>query len=142
MHVLVPMDYSELSKEALRTAVTVHAGADITVLHVLDWHTSDRGPGGWGDTPDEFDQWLEGAKERADELFAEARSIADEHDAEVATETIVGDDAKQIVRYAEDHEIDLIVMGSHSRSLPARILLGSVSETVVRRAPVPVTVVR
>lgn len=141
-NVLVPMDYSALSKKALRRALSLHPDATITVLHVIDWHTSDLGPGGWGDSPNTFEDWLDEAREHAADLFDEAAAIAAEYDAEIATDTAVGDDARQIVQYAEDHDVDLVVIGSHGRSIPARVLLGSVSETVVRRAPVPVMVVR
>ena len=48
----------------------------------------------------------------------------------------------EIVRYALNHEIDLIVMGTHGRKGFARVLLGSVVEKVVRRAPYPVLTVR
>ncbi|WP_121820141.1 universal stress protein [Halostella salina] len=141
-NVLVPMDYSDLSKKALRRALSLHPDAAITVLHVIDWHTSDLGPGGWGDSPNTFEDWLAEAREHAADLFDEAEAIAAEYDTTVATDTAVGDDARQIVQYAEDHDVDLVVIGSHGRSIPARVLLGSVSETVVRRAPVPVMVVR
>ncbi|GAA0662976.1 universal stress protein [Natronoarchaeum mannanilyticum] len=142
MNVLVPMDYSELSKEALRTTLSLHPDADITVLHVLDWHASDIGPGGWGDSPGTFDEWLDAAREHADELFEDARKIADEYDTEIDTDTAVGEDARNIVEYVEDNDVDMVVMGSHGRSAASRILLGSTSETVARRAPVPVLLVR
>ncbi len=58
MDLLVPMDYSELSKEALRTTLSLYPDADVTVLHVLDWHASAIGPGGRGDSPGTFDGWL------------------------------------------------------------------------------------
>ena len=54
----------------------------------------------------------------------------------------VGRPTRTIVEYADEHDIDQIVMGSHGRSGMSRILLGSVAEIVVRRATVPVTVVR
>lgn len=142
MHVLIPMDYSELAKEALRTALSLHPDADVTVLHVIDFRTSDLGPGGWGDEPDEFDQWLAEARDHADQLLAEATTIAAEYDTEVQTETVVGEDASSILDYIEGNDVDLVIMGSHGRSLPARILLGGVSESVVRRAPIPVMLVR
>lgn len=142
MQVLIPMDYSELSEKALRTACSLHPDADITVLHVIDFRTSDLGSGGWGESPNTWDDWLAEAREHAEELLDRAEAIAAEYDVEIATDTDVGEDARTIVAYAEDHDIDLIIMGSHGRSLPARILLGGVSESVVRRAPVPVMVVR
>jgi nucleotide-binding universal stress UspA family protein len=46
------------------------------------------------------------------------------------------------VDYAAEHDIDHIVVGSHGRTGASRILLGSVAETVARRSPVPVTIVR
>jgi nucleotide-binding universal stress UspA family protein len=140
--VLIPMDYSELAKKALRTALSLHPDAEITVLHVIDFRTSDLGPGGWGDEPDEFDQWLDDARDHAEELLADAEGIAAEYDQEIDTDTVVGEDATEILNYVEEHDIDMVIMGSHGRSLPARILMGGVSETVVRRAPVPVMVVR
>ncbi|WP_255149201.1 universal stress protein [Halorarius halobius] len=142
MHVLVPMDYSELSERALETTCSLHPDAEVTVLHVIDFRTSDLGPGGWGESPTTWDDWLAESHEHADRLFERARAIAADHDVDIDTATAVGEDARSIVEYAEEHDVDLIIMGSHGRSLPARILLGGVSESVVRRAPCPVMVVR
>jgi nucleotide-binding universal stress UspA family protein len=142
MRILVPMDYSELSEQALETACSLHPDAELVVLHVIDFRTSDLGPGGWGDAPTEWADWLAEARGHANDLFERAEAIAAEHDMPISTDIAVGEDASGIVDYTEDHDIDLIIMGSHGRSLPARILLGGVSETVVRRAPVPVMVVR
>jgi nucleotide-binding universal stress UspA family protein len=48
----------------------------------------------------------------------------------------------EIVRCARDSSIDLIVMGTHGRGFVAHMLMGSVAEKVVRRAPCPVLTVR
>ena len=141
-HVLVPMDYGELARKALRRALEDYPEADVTVLHVIDFRTSDLGPGGFGESPSAWDDWLAEAREHADELLAEAEEIATEAGRSIETDTVVGEDASHILAYVEDHDVDLVVMGSHGRSLPARILLGSVSETIVRRSPVPVLTVR
>ena len=50
----------------------------------------------------------------------------------------IGHPADEIVKFAESHAIDLIVMGTHGREGVARVLIGSVAETVVRRATCPV----
>jgi len=72
-----------------------------------------------------------------------ARLVDDhEHGGPIETAVVVGRPAREIVRYADDHDIDQIVMGSHGRDRASRVLLGSVAETVARRAPVPVTIVR
>ena len=140
--VLVPMDYSELATKALRTTLSLHPEAEITVLHVIDFRTSDLGPGGWGDEPDEFDQWLADAREHAMDLLADAEEIAAEYDRTIDTDLVVGEDADEILDYVDANDFDLVVVGSHGRSLPARILMGGVSERVVRRSPIPVMVVR
>ena len=53
----------------------------------------------------------------------------------------IGRPAEEIVQYAHEHAIDLIVMGTHGREGVMRAVLGSVAETVVRRAPCPVLTV-
>jgi nucleotide-binding universal stress UspA family protein len=50
--------------------------------------------------------------------------------------------AEEIVQYARDHDIDLIVMGTHGRKAVAHLFIGSVAERVVRDAPCPVLTVR
>jgi nucleotide-binding universal stress UspA family protein len=136
------MDYSELAEEALRTVLSLHPDAEITVLHVIDFRTSDLGPGGWGDAPDEFDVWLEEAREHADGLLGDAEAIAAEYDVDVGTETVVGEDASSILSYVEDHDVDLVVVGTHGRRGLDRYVLGSVAERLVRTSPVPVLTVR
>ncbi len=63
-------------------------------------------------------------------------------DVDVRTNQVEGSPAQEIVEYAEDEGIDLIVMGTHGRSGVDRLLLGSVAERVVRTSPVPVLTVR
>jgi nucleotide-binding universal stress UspA family protein len=58
----------------------------------------------------------------------------------VTTATESGCPDREIIAYAEANDIDVIVMGSHGREEIARILLRSVAEKVVHRAPTPVMV--
>lgn len=48
----------------------------------------------------------------------------------------------EIIRYVRDHRMDLIVMGTHGRGPVSHLLLGSVTENVIRHAPCPVLTVR
>jgi nucleotide-binding universal stress UspA family protein len=57
-------------------------------------------------------------------------------------EFIVGIPTDSLVNYAKEHDIDLIVMGTHGRTGLTRLLMGSVAEIVVRRAPCPVVTIR
>jgi nucleotide-binding universal stress UspA family protein len=66
----------------------------------------------------------------------------EEYTGTVTTELIYGRPVHVIPRYVETHGVDEVVIGSRGRDGTARLLLGSVAETVVRRVPIPVTVVR
>lgn len=143
-HVLVPIDGSPQSWAAFDHALANFAGKMITVLHVADPATgivSDYGGGGYYDP-----QAHERAIERGESLGKQARERAE--DAGVLKSTVLetavenGPPARTIIDYADENEIDHIVIGSHGRKGVARILMGSVAETVTRRARVPVTIVR
>ncbi len=54
---------------------------------------------------------------------------------------LIGDPAHEIIQYAQDEEIDLIIMGSHGRKGLEKALFGSVAEKVVKNSPVPVLTV-
>ncbi|MEF8781441.1 MAG: universal stress protein [Haloferacaceae archaeon] len=138
--ILVPMDESKPAEKALEYAIETHPEADITVLNVIHLEPLP----GEGSVITFDDDIMEGAYGHAEEIFERASEVAGEagYDRELETDTVEGKPSRAIVDYVEDEEIDAIVMGSHGRDGTARILLGSVAETVVRRAPVPVTVVR
>ena len=61
---------------------------------------------------------------------------------QIVREVREGNPPGQIVRYATEHGIGLIVMGTHGRVGLRKLLMGSTTERVVRNAPCPVTVVR
>jgi nucleotide-binding universal stress UspA family protein len=135
---LVAFDGTPLAGQALQHALESYPDAEITVLHVIDYVEDSYGARALIGS----DALRERAHERSAELLADAESMAGESDRKVSTATRVGRPAREIVAYADANDIDTIVIGSHGRSLVARVLLGSVAETVVRRAPIPVLVVR
>jgi nucleotide-binding universal stress UspA family protein len=137
-HVLVPIDDSPLARRALDFASTEHPGADLTILHAVDYVEESYG----AEMLVGSEELRNRAREEAEELLAEARERTADHAGAVETVTKFGDPARTINDYADEHDVDLIVMGCHGRSVVSRVLLGSVAGVVVRRAPVPVTVVR
>lgn len=136
--VLVAVDGSDQSRRALEYAVTELPAANVTAIHVPTTVPGYAGEGGEG-------TYVEAA---ADDARREAQELLDELCEQVpdgdAIDTAVefGTPARTITDYARANDVDHIVVGSRGRSGLSRILLGSVAETVVRRSPVPVTVVR
>ena len=139
-HVLVPHDGSPQAEAALDYALEEFPEATLTVLHVID--PSDTGYSAGAMLPDFSEQWYEHAKETAEEIFEAARGAAADRGVDLETVRVLGRPSRQIIDYADEHDVDHVVIGSHGRSGVSRILLGSVAETVARRSPVPVTVIR
>jgi universal stress protein A len=117
--ILAATDFSEQGEAAIRTALAYGAAlrARVHLLHV-SWP---------------LDRGVTGLLQR---YADEARPGVS-----VVTAAEAGDPARQIVKYATRHGIDLIVLGAHGRSGVSRALLGSVSERVARTAPCPVLTV-
>ena len=134
------MDGSDQSQHALEHVLSEHADARITVLHVIDPARATYGA--QAGIPPSSEEWFEAEEARAEKLFENVREQAREAGVDVTTTTQVGQPSRTIVEYAEDHDVDHVVIGSHGRRGLSRVLLGSVAELVVRRSPVPVTVVR
>lgn len=138
-HLLVPLDGSEQSDDALEYVFEEFPDATVTLLHIIN--PTRAGYGAQAGIPSFSEEWYKEAEAAAEALFEEARQRAPDS-LTIETHTEVGQPSRAIVDYVEEHGHDGIVMGSHGREGVSRILLGSVAETVVRRSPVPVTVVR
>lgn len=141
--ILVPVDKSPYSEKAFEYVLEEISDPTITLLHVIDpvsvfGHASADG----NFDIEEYRQAEQRRREHAEQLLEEYREKARENGVEVKTSLRIGKPAKQILATAEEHDIDHIVMGSHGRSGVGRVLLGSVAETVTRRSPVPVSIIR
>jgi nucleotide-binding universal stress UspA family protein len=91
----------------------------------------------------EFPLGLDGSLDDAiRERLAKILSPAEQKELKPVFELRSGFAAAEIVRYAKEQNIDLIVMGTHGRGFVAHAVMGSVAEKVVRTAPCPVLTVR
>lgn len=137
-NILVPVDFSEASMEALRHAkeLALTYGAQITLLHAVEEVVY---PSAYGIEPTNMPgpQVIDRVEQNLAEL---ARTeLGYEH---VVVEANVGYAPSTILDYANGHDIDLVVIATHGRTGLERMLLGSVAERVVRRSPAPVFVVK
>jgi len=139
--VLVAVDFSAVSAAALKTAVELAGkiGAKVKAVHVLVPPP--------GDTPKNADpvyledlrmQQMQGAKIQL-EQFVEKHA---RRGADVEAEILTGEAQSELLRASQQAGIDLIVMGTHGRTGLREQLVGSVAENILRRAPVPVVMVR
>ena len=138
--ILVAMDDSEQAGQALEYALNNFPDADISVLHVVGVPSSMMGEATGLALADDIE---EAAAERAEPVFERAREIATERDREIDTIVGIGHPARNIIDRAENY--NTIVLGAHGADrsrLTRRFLVGNVAETVSKRAPVPVTLVR
>ena len=140
--ILVPVDGSEQAHEACDFVVREFPGAEMVLLHVVN--PAEAGYSAQASIPSFSEEWYDRQCEQAENLFEDIEADVAEADADLGVSTAieVGKPVAVIVEYAEEEGVDQIVMGSHGREGVTRVLLGSVAETVVRRSPVPVTVVR
>ncbi|WP_135821324.1 universal stress protein [Halostella litorea] len=138
--ILVAYDGSPQAEDALDYALEEHADDELVVLYAID--PGEAGYGGRATTPSYPEEWYEEARANAAEILESAVDRAEAAGVDVESAIEVGGPANAIVEYAENEGIDHIVTGSHGRSGVTRILVGSVAEAVIRRSPVPVTVVR
>ncbi|NLV07347.1 universal stress protein [Haloarcula rubripromontorii] len=131
-NILLPTDGSEGAALAIEWGITLAELYDATV-HTLYSVDTSRFGGAEGAT--EIHEALEQTGQEALEAVHERASDAD---VSVAGNIASGPAARAILSYSEEHDIDLIAMGTHGHSGLTRYLTGSVTETVVRNSSVPV----
>ncbi|KKK97325.1 hypothetical protein LCGC14_2653870 [marine sediment metagenome] len=137
--ILCPIDHSDCSKEALKYAVSfaMKDEAKLYLLHVIDIRSFDESL----DTmtrqmPD--DETMKQLKTKLFECVPEEIR----NDMQVEALVVQGIPFAEIISIAKKNKVDMIVMGTHGRTGLAHIMIGSVSEKVVRKAHCPVLTVR
>jgi universal stress protein A len=139
-HILVPTDFSAGSNEAFATAVgfALDTGARITLFHV-------------GHVPTQIfpdmimtlgAEVIHDIEHQADELLEQLCARARTAGVDAEWQTSIGTTHEEICARAAQLGVDLIVIGTHGHTGLSHVLLGSVAEKVVRKAPCPVLTVR
>src|SRR5262249_37151211 len=122
--ILYATDFSSYSNQAYFHAVALaeNHGAQLTILYVYNEKGGEEDQAHW--------------RSQLEQIRPVDPGIGVRH------VFLLGDPATEIVRYARDSGIDLIVMGTHGRTGLERLLMGSVAEKVMRDAPCSVLVVK
>lgn len=137
-NILVPVDYSESGDAAMAYAVSLakEYDAEMHLVHVYDQPFA-HVDGGFASVslPEIPPADLKEEKSRL-ELVTPAEGV------KFQRKFIIGSPADELVGYAKEKQIDLVVMGTHGRTGLGRLLMGSVAEGVVRRSPCPVLTIK
>jgi len=141
--ILVPTDFSETADKALEYAkdLATKIGASLHLVHVFrdPYAVTSCAPEVYAPVPAEV---RARALEEVHERLLERLDAAEEQQFRGSCGVVRGLVAPQIVDYAANQDIDLIVIGTHGRRGVAHVILGSVAEHVVRTAACPVLTVR
>ena len=139
--ILIPIDGSEYSRRAIETGkeYAIALGASVVLINVMDTSI----PEGTYVIPSRFNyqQFAVDLEKQSDDILAEAKELV----GDIPSETVVtsGNAANKIADYANNYNIDLIIMGSHGQgSALQRFFVGSVTAKVLHQATVPVLVVK
>ena len=135
-HILIAHDGSEAARKAfgMATQLAVATGAKLSLLSVAR-------PPEIGDDI-ETEAMVERSQEQFQQLHDTLRREQEALGRTLDTEIYVGHPAEQILRYADDYQVDHIVIGHRGKSVLQRWLVGSVSRQVIDHARCSVTVVR
>lgn len=138
--ILIPTDGSKAVQPAVEMALNLAEKHDATlhVLFIVDQPVSVSGAGeGFG----ALDNLLEALEEEGHEVTGEIAEQAEEREIETTAAVRRGNPHDDILNYAEEQDVDLIVIGTHGRTGVKRALLGSVTEDIVRHSEIPVLTV-
>ena len=135
--VLVPVDFSPCSVNALRVAVGMAAPeGDVTLLHVINQEFIDDAVAASLGTSEEIRNRL---KEQAEASFSSMLEGIDAGQVTIEKMIVVGLPFVEILKIARDLDLPMIIMGVRGRSTPPEeLLFGSTAEKVVRGSRVPV----
>ena len=142
--ILYPTDFSDVSKKALDYIKQLkEAGTkEVVVMHIIDTREIES-IAHYGEVPMNLEKGLEEKMEQRikQEITAiEAELRESGFDVKVRIER--GIPFREILRVEEEEEASVVVIGSHGKSCVEEMLLGSVSEKVVRKSKRPVLVIR
>ena len=142
--ILCPFDFSENAQEALQYAIHLMSkdeDATLYLTHVVDNRVYDYGGPIYGQEPSVsmvvLDQSI---REQLEKKLLD--HVPEEIQNRVETIILFGVPFLEIIITAKDKNVDLIVIGTHGRTGIAHMLIGSVAEKVVRKAPCPVLSVK
>jgi nucleotide-binding universal stress UspA family protein len=138
--ILFPTDFSSCANRALPYALTWASrfGGELEMLHAIILHGYQplEGLQGFPDQEEIYEYFRRTAEEEMDQIRSSHPAVVKQvHRRGVAAAPVILD-------HLAEHEVDLVVMATHGRRGPRRLLVGSVTEEVIRKSPCPVLTIK
>ena len=133
-HVVVPVDFSDASREAVRTGLDLAESPEcVHVVYVVAAH----------EPAPIYERSLDAAETQRQKACKYLQEFVEKNEfGDVSVAVLVGDPGRRINEFAEQYHADLIVIPSHGYQAFGQITLGSTADRVIRYAPCPVFVLR
>jgi len=137
-NVLVPVDFSPPSRLALNHGIALARKfhARLTLLNVLEASTAVINP-----LPKESARAEQEHREQASRMLAALVAPEDQDDLDLQLLIKTGHIEDEISSAIRENKVDVLVMGTHGRGIAARAFIGSVTQHMLRKAPVPILTV-
>jgi nucleotide-binding universal stress UspA family protein len=136
--ILVPLDGSEHSSRALEVAIHLakQLNCKLVLLSVYSMVAAS------GSSPELSLMAIDASRDRGKEILKKAEEKVNSEMIEVETELAAGTAVETIVEKSKEGKFDMIVMGARGLGTMKKLLIGSVSEGVIKNAPCPVLIVK
>jgi nucleotide-binding universal stress UspA family protein len=137
--ILITTDGSEKNRKAINYGIELArlSDAKVHVAYVVDTASFESIPmdGGW-------EMMYEILEKEGNDITGTVAEMVKGNNVDVESHVLEGNPSHEIIEFAKNNDIDLIVLGTHGKSGFDRFLLGSVAEKVSRNSNVPVMIVR
>ena len=133
--ILFPLDLSDAAPKVAEHVASMAAqyGSEVHVVNVI--------PTYHGHTFPSYDQVMDEIKDRTAKTIGEFIAEHLPEVSETVIHVVVGHTGRRLLAYMAEHDISLVIMGTHGRSGVGKLFFGSVAQRVVQSSPVPVMTV-
>ncbi len=137
MRFIVAVDGSDESDEAVRHAASFAEplGAEVELVHAIT-------PEIYSEEGRTLIEDMSDAEARSETVLSDSAEVAEDAGIDASTKSLYGDAAEEVADYADETDADSVFVGHRGVSTQYEDVVGSVAQELVRKANVPVTVVR
>lgn len=137
--ILVPFDGSSPSINALEFALNIHDDAEILVLHIIEKEYLENSYvklllGG--------EKLSERIQKGGEEILEKAEELSEEYDRDIETRIETGNPVKTILDFSKENNIDQIIIGSKGHTSTKTKFLGSVTNKLIHKTNLPITIIK